>query len=188
MWLAFIIHTDFFNPSGTRKRGNHNSIGVLYLACLNLPVEIRYLPKNMYLAIIPGLREPQTTEISHYLQPVINECVAGWNPGCHLSKTPLSPTMGRDVEVGIVISVNDLPAARKVSGTAAHESDFYCTVCNGFGCGNLYNTDFDTWISWDVDDMRRQAEAWRDAETLKEKDAIFDKHGVRWSELWRLPY
>jgi hypothetical protein len=188
MRLAFIMHTDFFNPSGTRKRGNHDSIGVLYLACLNLPVEIRYLPENMFLAIIPGPREPQTAEISHYLRPVIDECVAAWKPGLHLSKTPSSPTMGRDVEVGIVISVNDLPAARKVSGTAAHGSDFYCTVCNGFGRGNLYNTDFNTWISWDVDDMRRQAEAWRDAETLKEKDAIFDKHGVRWSELWRLSY
>jgi hypothetical protein len=188
MRLAFIMHTDFFNPSGTRKRGNHDSIGVIYLAVLNLPVEIRYLPENMYLAIIPGPREPHIAEISHYLRPIIDECVAAWKPGIHLSKTPSSPEMGRDVEVAIVISVNDLPAARKVSGTAAHGSDFYCTVCNGFGRGNLYNTDFDTWVPWDIGDMRRQAEAWRDADTLTEKDAIFEKHGVRWSEFWRLSY
>jgi hypothetical protein len=96
--------------------------------------------------------------------------------------------MGRDVEVAVLISVNDLPAARKVSGTPAHGSDFYCTVCNGFGRGNLYNTDLDTSVSWDIGNLRRQAEAWRDAETLKEKAAIFDKHGVRWPELWKLPY
>ena len=186
--LAFIMHTDFFNPSGTRKRGNHDSIGVIYLACLNLPIEIRYLPESLFLAIIPGPREPQTAEISHYLRPIIDECVVTWKPGIHLSQTPLSPKAGRDVEVAIVISVNDLPAARKVSGTAGHGSDFYCTVCNGFGRRNLYNTDFDTWVSWDIEDMRRHAEAWRDAETLKGKDAIFDKHGMRWSELWRLSY
>jgi hypothetical protein len=185
--LAFIMHTDFFNPSGSRKRGNHDSIGVIYLASLNLPIEIRYLPENLFLAIIPGPREPEAAEISHYLRPIIDECVAAWKPGIHLSKTPSSKT-GRDVDVAIVISVNDLPAARKVSGTAGHGSDFYCTVCNGFGRGNLYNTDFDTWVSWDIENMCRQSEAWRDAETLKEKDAIFDNHGVRWSEFWRLPY
>ncbi|KAF8205190.1 hypothetical protein K438DRAFT_1579520 [Mycena galopus ATCC 62051] len=33
-----------------------------------------------------------------------------------------------------------------------------------------------------------QAEAWRDATTLKECNTLYAKHGVCWSELWRLPY
>ena len=52
----------------------------------------------------------------------------------------------------------------------------------------MYNSDFDKWKPKDVTEMRRQAEAWRDAQTTKERDDIFDKHGVRWSEFWRLPY
>ncbi|PIL30391.1 hypothetical protein GSI_07577 [Ganoderma sinense ZZ0214-1] len=36
--------------------------------------------------------------------------------------------------------------------------------------------------------MRRYAEAWRDASSPSEQDKIFAQHGVRWSELWRLPY
>ena len=33
-----------------------------------------------------------------------------------------------------------------------------------------------------------QAEACRDAENKYEQDWIFKEYGVRWSELWRLPY
>ena len=36
--------------------------------------------------------------------------------------------------------------------------------------------------------MRSAAEAWRDASTVAEQEAIFTKHGVRWSPFWRLPY
>jgi hypothetical protein len=188
MRLAFIIHTDFFNPRGSRKRGNHDTIGIISLALLNLPPSIRYLPEHMYLSIIPGPIEPQTADISYYLRPVIDECLVAWKPGYHLSKTPSAPVMGRDVEVAVVISVNDLPAARKVSGTAGHKSDFYCTVCDGFGRGHLYNTDFSSWKPWDIATMRLQAESWRDAEDLTIQKNIFKEHGVRWSELWRLPY
>ncbi|KAF8235441.1 hypothetical protein L208DRAFT_1256987, partial [Tricholoma matsutake] len=35
--LVFAMHVDFFNPNGTTKRGNHDSIGIMSLANLNLP-------------------------------------------------------------------------------------------------------------------------------------------------------
>ena len=40
--LAFAMHVDFFNPNGTRKHGNHDSIGIISLANLNLPESICY--------------------------------------------------------------------------------------------------------------------------------------------------
>ena len=188
--LAFAIQTDFFNPNGTRKRGNHDSIGIISLVNLNLPENIRLQPEHVFLAgIIPGPREPEKEEISHFLRPVVDECLDSWERGLHISKTASCPDTGRDVEVAIVISVNDLPAARKVSGTApGHGSDFYCTVCNCYGRATMYNSDFDQWKPRDVAEMRQQAEAWRDAQTSKERDEIFAEHGVQWSEFWRLPY
>ena len=33
-----------------------------------------------------------------------------------------------------------------------------------------------------------QAEAWKNATTVAEQDKIFIQYGIRWSELWRLPY
>ncbi|KAF9233015.1 hypothetical protein BU15DRAFT_7288, partial [Melanogaster broomeanus] len=32
------------------------------------------------------------------------------------------------------------------------------------------------------------AEQWRDAPSTAERERLFKEHGVRWSELWRLPY
>jgi hypothetical protein len=186
--LAFALQTDFFNPNGTRKRGNHDSVGIVSVALLNLPAEIRYKPENMYLSIIPGPREPDKEEFYHFLRPIIDEFVVGWDRGFHISRTGSSPEYGRDVETAIVLSINDLPAARKASGTAGTGSDFYCTLCNGHGRRSMYNSDFDNWEPRDILEMRKQAEAWRDAQTLEERNDIFKRYGVRWSEFWRLSY
>ena len=86
------------------------------------------------------------------------------------------------------MSVNDLPAAHKVSGTAGIGSHFYCTVCSCYDCDTMYNSDFDDWKLRDVTEMCQQAEAWRDAQTSQVRDEIFNRYGVRWSEFWRLPY
>ncbi|KAJ7673649.1 hypothetical protein DFH06DRAFT_917167, partial [Mycena polygramma] len=83
-----------------------------------------------------------------------------------------------------------LPAARQASGCAHHSSHFFCSVCHCYGIPTMYRTDFDhpDWKPRDANLLREKAEAWRDATTLKERDAIFEEYGVRWSELWRLPY
>ncbi|KAJ7057416.1 hypothetical protein C8F01DRAFT_331823 [Mycena amicta] len=47
MRLAFQILLDFFNPHGMRKRGNHDSVGILAVVNLNLPEDIRY--QNDYI-------------------------------------------------------------------------------------------------------------------------------------------
>jgi hypothetical protein len=83
------------------------------------------------------------------------------------------------------MSVNDLPAARKVSGTASHGSNFYCTVCNCYGWATMYNSDFDKWKLRDVTVMHQQVEAWHDAQ---KRDEIFTKYSVQWSEFWKLLY
>ncbi|KAK0215269.1 hypothetical protein EDD85DRAFT_751525, partial [Armillaria nabsnona] len=50
------------------------------------------------------------------------------------------------------------------------------------------DTCFHLWTKRDVAKMREHAYAWRDATTSVQRDKIFTDHGVRWSELWRLPY
>jgi hypothetical protein len=181
--LALVIHTDFFNLHSTRRRGNHDSIGIISIAILNLPESIRYQPEHLFLAgIIPSPQEPDKDALHFYLKPIIDECVVAWKPGIHLSQTALSPKKGRCVDTAIVISVNDLPAARKVSGAAGLKSDFYCTVCSRFGTETMYDTNFGSWRLRDVSEMHQQAEAWRDAQTLLERTAIFTENGVQWSE------
>ncbi|KAJ7429428.1 hypothetical protein B0H11DRAFT_2265746 [Mycena galericulata] len=54
----------------------------------------------------------------------------------------------------------------------------------------MYRTDFEhpDWEPLDPDFLREKAEAWRDATTLEEREAIFAEFGVKWAEVWELPY
>ncbi len=110
--------------------------------------------------------------------------VVGWEQGFHITRTASQPT-GRHTNIAVALSVNDLPAARKMSGNAGANSK-WCTVCN---CPlQERNTCYHLWTKRNITEMRKYAYLWRDTTTLKEREGIFDTHGVRWSELWRLPY
>ncbi|CAK5266451.1 unnamed protein product [Mycena citricolor] len=185
--LAFQAMLDFLNPNGTRKRGNHDSIGILAVVNLNLSEDIRYRPENMWLSIILGPNEPNHDQIDNYLRPLIDQFVIGWERGFRLSRTALHAT-GRDVDIAMVINVNDLPATRKAQGMAAANSNHFCSMCDRFGIHCMYDTDFSTWTRRNISVLRAQSHAWRDAPTQSARDAIFSEYGVRWSEFWRLPY
>ncbi|KIJ68873.1 hypothetical protein HYDPIDRAFT_82735 [Hydnomerulius pinastri MD-312] len=76
---AFTLHVDFFNPEGMNLRGASTSSGIISMACLNLPLNIRYKPENMYLAgIVPGPKQPLLENLNHYIQPLMNDLAASW--------------------------------------------------------------------------------------------------------------
>jgi hypothetical protein len=184
----FALNIDFFNPEGMRVRGAKASCGVIIMACLNLPLNIRYLPENLYLAgIIPGPFEPQLTDTNHYLRPLINDMEVAWDRGFHISRTP-KYSEGRNTRSAIAIVVNDLPAARKTAGLGSHGFHIYCSVCDCSGLSTRGRVDYDQWVVRDHHELRKAAEAWRDAPTEASRRSLFEDKGVRWSELWRLPY
>ncbi|KAJ7253834.1 hypothetical protein C8J57DRAFT_1076451, partial [Mycena rebaudengoi] len=67
MRLAFALQLDFFNPNGLRKRGNHDSVGLIGAALLNLPETIRYKPEYMHAELVTGPQEPSLEEINPYI-------------------------------------------------------------------------------------------------------------------------
>ncbi|TDL13614.1 hypothetical protein BD410DRAFT_735121 [Rickenella mellea] len=158
------------------------------MACLNLPLDIRYQTENMYLVgIVPGPSEPLSNDLNHYMRPVLKDMAGAWEQGIFFSRTPSFPN-GRDTRSAIAAVVNDLPAARKAAALAPHNSHFYCSKCGCWHISTRGCTNYHEWKTRDYREMRRQAEAWRDAKTEKAQTTIFQKHGIRWSELWRLPY
>ncbi|KDR82484.1 hypothetical protein GALMADRAFT_30935, partial [Galerina marginata CBS 339.88] len=71
---AFTLCVDFFNPYTNKQAGKKASIGIISLACLNLPPEERYKPENIFLAgIIPGPKEPPLNALNHYLSLLVND-------------------------------------------------------------------------------------------------------------------
>ena len=199
--LTFTLFVDFFATEGMKERGPHTSLGIVALACLDLPIEIRYKPEYMYLVcIIPGPNEPTLTQLNHYIDPVVTIMLESWLKGIKLSRTALRGELGLLVRCAIALVVCDLPAAWKTSQLLASTSKIFCSVCDCWDVrdagGSIVKDwhklrgrhDCDQWHIRDVARMRSAAEQWRDAATSSVQRDIVAAHGVRWSPLWRLPY
>lgn len=182
--LLFSLFFDFFNVEESRQAGAKTSTGIIAMACLNLPVDIRYKPENMYIAgIIPGPKEPPGTQSNHFIAPLVDDLVEAWDRGICFSHSP-----DRVVRCALACAVCDLVGACKLSCMAGVTSDFICTICKCKGHKDYGRTDFEQWRKRDPDDLREAAVRWRDAVSVGDQNNIFAANGVRWSELWRLSY
>ena len=76
----FSMNVDFLNIEGMHIRGAKTSVGLISMVCLNLPTEIRYKPKNMYMGgIIPGSNQPSLTKLNPYIEPLVNQLKSSWH-------------------------------------------------------------------------------------------------------------
>lgn len=186
---AFSLSADFFNPLTNKQAGKKKSVGIISVVCLNIPPGLRYKPENMFLAgVVPGPKEPPLTTFNHYLTPLVDAFLEFWKPGVRFTRTFNFP-LGRLVLCALVVVVCDLLAARKVSGFAAVSHTHFCSICHctrkkeGYG-----DVNYDEWEWRTHDECRESADQFRNATNPKERQAIFDRSGLRWSELLRLPY
>ncbi len=187
---VFALSFDFFRTEGMKINGASTSSGLISAACMNLPLSIRYNPENMYIAgIVPGPQEPLDDELNHYIRPLIDDLLTAWERGVHYSRTACHPN-GRDTRSAVALCVCDLPGGRKLTQTAHHSSNHYCSVCHCWGIGSVGRTDFESpaWRTKEASDQRTKAERYRNASTLREQTLHFKENGIRWTELWRLPY
>lgn len=187
--LLFAFNFDFFAVEGMKLRGASASCGIFSAACLNLPLSIRYKPEYMYIFLIPGPSEPHLTENNHYIRPFVDDLLHSWEHGVHYSQTANYPE-GRMTRSAAILGVCDLPAARKVSQLAGHSSNHYCSRCSCHHLSTVNRTDIDSfdWLPKDREEVLEQAQKWKTAASAKEQEKYFTRYGVRWSELWRLPY
>ncbi|KAG2746129.1 hypothetical protein P692DRAFT_20639785, partial [Suillus brevipes Sb2] len=119
--------------------------------------------------------------------PLINDMVDSWECGVKFSKTACYPT-GRLTRSAIALAVCNLPATRHLAAFTGTGSHFYCSTCNCYHKTTYGRVDFESWELWDKDRLREYAKQWRDAATTSECERLFKDHGVRYSELWCLPY
>lgn len=185
--LVFSLNMDGFNPFMNKQAGKMVSVCGVYLVCLNLPPEIRHRTENVLLVgVIPGPSTPSLHQINHILKPLIDEFLVLWEQGLYLMRTPKHPG-GRRVRAAIIPLVCDLPAARQMAGLGGHMFRYFCSECR-LQRDDIDELDASKWPRRSLLEHREAALRWQSATTGEEQYKEFQKNGIRWSEMLRLPY
>jgi hypothetical protein len=185
----FSLCVDFFNSLGNKQAGKKKSIGLISLVCLNLPPDMRYKPENMFLfGVVPGPKEPLLACLNHYLHYLVNEFLEFWFPGVRFSRTS-NHYYGKVVQCALVCVVSDLLAARKTNGFATVNHTQACAICHcvrhSDDLGDSYTC---LWDRRTATEIRDSSQLYLNAKDEKTRDFTVKNTGIRWSELYQLPY
>jgi len=133
---GLMLNIDWFQPYKDRK----NSIGIVYMANLNLPRSIRHKRDNVIVvSIIPDFdHEPK--DISSYIDPIVDQMTKLWNPGVMVN-THTQPE-GTKIKAALVCTSADSPATRKLSGFLGHSAIYGCTKCKHRFNGKVGEKDY----------------------------------------------
>ncbi|GBE84457.1 hypothetical protein SCP_0604360 [Sparassis crispa] len=186
--IGVSMSLDWFSCSRTSFAPSHSS-GPMAFCVQNLRESVKYRPQNILVcAMTPGPTEPTAEQVQNYLKLVVDDLLNLYENSV-IMKTPSHPD-GICVRVALVAVVCDHPAMCKVSGFAdKNHAEVPCTKChvkqnqmfsdeglsNGFPLRN-------------GEDHKRLAREWKMLSSEAERAEFFKAHGVRWTELARLPY
>ena len=107
--LGFIMNVDWFQPF----KNSDYSLGIIYLAIINLPREERFKWQNIIVCgVIPGPAEPKLN-INSYLEPIVDELEIGWNGILLKDGGLLQKSL---YKFALVCLSSDIPATRKCGG------------------------------------------------------------------------
>ena len=175
---AFMLNFDFFQPMKHRK---DYSVGVFYLALLNLPRAERFKWENIIVVgIVPSLdKEPK--DLNQFLEPAIDELKALWK-GIRL-KSCVS-RFALTFRAAVISISSDVPATRKICGFKGHSAIRGCSRClkefpGSFGEKRDYSGfDRNSWKPRTNQDHRRQAVKMSRCKTKAERNLIGKNSGI----------
>lgn len=185
--LTLALFVDWFQPH-SGKHHEQTTVGAIYLICLDLPPHLRYKAEYIFmLANIPGPHEPVKEQLNHLLDPIVDQLLELYTQGIWLSRT-FKYANGRHCFALLLFLITDRLGAQKVSGLAAHNSNWFCYCCR-LPRKQIHNIDCTSWPQpLTPKEHREKTQIWLKSQTLDERKTIFDQYGFRYSALSRLPY
>lgn len=186
---ALMLNIDWFQPYSHTVA----SVGVIYLAVMNLPRHLRYKRKNMLLiGIIPGPSEP-SHNINSFLQPLVAELKDFWHGVTLNVRRGMGGSEQALVRCALLCVSCDLPAGRKVCGFLSHSAAKGCSKCSKVfsgGVSNMCYAGFDRslWTPRTNTLHRKNVEEVMKCNTKTERAKKEAELGCRYSVLLDLPY
>ncbi|KAL5535628.1 hypothetical protein ACEPAF_3722 [Sanghuangporus sanghuang] len=161
--ISLILLFDGFGGERSNNGPTYSS-GVLSHCIANLPIHLKYQPRNLFLSgIIPGPKEVTCDQLQHALRIDTDEKLTLYQEG-FLARTPSCPE-GRRCRVLC-----------------------FCTMCKAkhddLRTPRGMTKEFEPRTD---EEHRRHATEYRHA-NLNEREALFKRTGVRYAESLRLPY
>ncbi len=189
--LGLLFNLDWFQPFTYTQ----HSTGAIYASICNLPRSERNKPENIiYLGFLPGPKEVGLERINHYLAPIVDEFLELWR-GWNVPKTYQCPD-GLEIKVALIVGSSDIPATRKLFGHGSavmkcHRCEKRSTYSHEYKKTHYGGMEeYDEWMTRPADPLlhRQYAQEWIQCSSKNTRDNHFKEHGVRWTELLRLPY
>ncbi|GET53241.1 hypothetical protein GLOIN_2v1486519 [Rhizophagus irregularis DAOM 181602=DAOM 197198] len=166
--LGLLLNLDWFQPFFYTQ----HSTGAIYASICNLPRSERNKPENIiYLGFLPGPKEAGLERINHYLAPIVDELLELWK-GWKVPKTHQFSN-GLEIKVALIVGSSDTPATRKL-------------FSHGSAVMKCYRCDKRTTYSEKF--RKTHYGGMQDYNEWSSKEAHFKVHGIRWTEVLRLPY
>ena len=184
--IAFMLNIDWFQPFKHRVY----SIGVIYLAIMNLPRAIRFKRENIILVgLIPGPSEP-SKNMNTYLTPLVADLLTLWD-GVPFSTCDNGTQV---IRCALLCIGCDLPAGRKACGFLSHSANLGCSRCYcNFGTGIFGKQDYSgfnraNWPPRTNTQHRNDVKTILKGSSKTERQRMESELGCRYSSLLQLPY
>ena len=88
----------------------------------------------------------------------------------------------------LIVLISDLPAFRKTAGFAAHSHEHFCSICHCTKSDDQNSMDYHSWKRRTNVECQSQAAEYEATSNEEAWASQFEKYGICWSELLRLPY
>ena len=187
--LCLMLNIDWFAPFDQTIY----SVGAIYFVVQNLPRCERFKEENIILVgLIPGPTEPPKN-INSYLIPLVDDLLELYD-GASISN-PNSIFGSTTIRAVLSCIVCDIPATRKVCGFLGKNALKGCSKClkefptARFGAKPDYSGfDCENWPVRKLSEHKKHVSEVKQAKTSTKHSEKESLHGVRYSELLRLPY
>ncbi|GJE84480.1 hypothetical protein PsYK624_005560 [Phanerochaete sordida] len=180
---------DGFGFTRSSFSGKH-STGALSLCVQNLDVHQRYRTENLLLCgLTPGPHELSSDDLQHFMAAFVTDLLMLYDTGI-IVKTANYPE-GRRVRLILIAVCCDHPAMCRLCGFGDSGSgNHFCTKCKvkKEDLNTPEGLTIDAFPARDPEEHRKLADEYDKLTTKEERDAFCREHGVRASELNRLPY